>query len=135
MASMIVQAGAAGTAVVFEFAIVQVAGRCAAAADRGQAVVDVVPVGVDRQILGDIAGAFGGGLRQRFLGAIGRFLGKRGFGAGLAAGLAFLVHLQQRIGIEGFLDFGLQFQRGQLQEPDGLLQLGGHGQMLTETEL
>ena len=37
--------------------------------------------------------------------------------------------------LEQLADMRLQLERGQLQESDGLLQLRGHGQLLTQLQL
>ena len=43
--------------------------------------------------------------------------------------------LEHDVGLEGLADVGLQVERGQLQQPDGLLQLRGHRQLLADAEL
>ena len=47
----------------------------------------------------------------------------------------FLILLQHRVGFEDVLYLGLEFDGGELQQANGLLQLGGHGQLLTDAEL
>ena len=47
----------------------------------------------------------------------------------------FFGKLQHRVRIQRFLDLLAQIDRGQLQQADGLLQLGSHGQMLTKAYL
>ena len=46
----------------------------------------------------------------------------------------FFSHLQKRIFIEHLLDFLAQLQRGELQQANGLLQLGRERQMLRDSE-
>ena len=47
-----------------------------------------------------------------------------------------LVHgLEHHVRLEQLADVGLQLEGGQLQEPDRLLQLRGHGQLLTQLQL
>ena len=61
----------------------------------------------------------------------------------MAPGLADLLHLalglvgvfEHEIGIQRVLNLLPEFQNGQLQQADRLLQLRRHGQMVTETEL
>jgi hypothetical protein len=48
---------------------------------------------------------------------------------------ARVVALQQGVFLQGLVDFGVEFQRGKLQQPDRLLQLRRQGQMLGEPEL
>ena len=43
--------------------------------------------------------------------------------------------LEHDVALEQLADVGLQLERGQLQEADGLLQLRGHRQLLTQLEL
>ena len=45
------------------------------------------------------------------------------------------IRLEHDVGLEQLADVRLQLERGQLQEPDGLLQLRGHGQLLTQLQL
>ena len=54
----------------------------------------------------------------------------------LGRGLAVLVGpLQHQVGLEDLFHLCLQLEGGELQQADRLLQLGGHGQVLTESEL
>jgi hypothetical protein len=130
-----------------------------AAAGGGQGRgVDLVPAGVDRKIGRDVVLPFriglggavpvlvrrgvlrrGGRLVTGSFGAGVRSLGGRLVGiAAVVDGLvvhAFLDHLQHGIGLDGLLDLLLHFQRRKLQQADGLLQLGGHGQGLPDPEL
>ena len=69
----------------------------------------------------------GDGLRRRQYGA--------GRAGGEGAGVPRLVPFQQRVFLQGLVDFGVEFQRGQLQEPDRLLQLRRQRQMLGNPEL
>src|SRR6185437_15215094 len=65
-------------------------------------------------------------------------LGGRGIleGAGLETFLVPIIHrLEHHIGLEELTDVRLQLESGQLQEPDRLLQLRGHRQLLTQLEL
>jgi len=53
-----------------------------------------------------------------------------------SAGLVGLLdRLQHDVRFEQLTDVRLQLESGQLQKADGLLQLRGHGQLLTQTEL
>ncbi len=49
--------------------------------------------------------------------------------------MALLHRLQHDVGLEELADMRLQLEGGQLQEPDRLLQLRGHRQLLTQLEL
>ena len=56
--------------------------------------------------------------------------------AAVEALLMAIVHrLEHHVGLEQLADVRLQLQGGQLQEPDRLLQLRGHRQLLTQLEL
>ncbi len=46
--------------------------------------------------------------------------------------VGFLLGLEHDVGFEQFADVRLQFERRQLQQPDRLLQLRGHCQLLTK---
>ena len=46
-----------------------------------------------------------------------------------------VVHIQEGVGLEHLLDFLVQLQRGQLQQPDRLLQLGRERQVLGKAYL
>ncbi|MNC63852.1 hypothetical protein D3C81_2193590 [compost metagenome] len=48
--------------------------------------------------------------------------------------VAIFLAFEHGIRIQGFLDFLLQIEGRQLQEANGLLQLGGHRQLLTHLE-
>ena len=50
-------------------------------------------------------------------------------------GLGLLVRLEHDVALEKFADMRLKLERGQLEESDGLLQLRGHRQLLTQPEL
>ena len=53
----------------------------------------------------------------------------------VAGAVGLLVRLEHDIAFEQLADVRLQLEGGQLQQPDGLLQLRGHGQRLTQPEL
>ncbi len=76
----------------------------------------------DDVVLGGLAGL-------RILAAFARQRLERG------GGLAFLLELQQHVALERLLDLRQQLGRGQLQQPDGLLQLRRHRQLLADPEL
>ena len=78
-----------------------------------------------------------GALARSFRGGFGRFRRRRVLQRrGVEAFLMAIVHrLQHDVGLEEFADMRLQLEGGQLQEPDGLLQLRGHRQLLTQPEL
>ena len=67
------------------------------------------------------------------LGGRDRFRG--GEGLERARGLGLFHGLEHDVAFEQFADVRLQFERGHLQEADGLLQLRGHRQLLTQLEL
>ena len=46
--------------------------------------------------------------------------------------LLVLLGLEHDVRLEGFLNLGLELEHGQLQQPDGLLELRRHRQLLTE---
>ena len=46
-----------------------------------------------------------------------------------------ILKFEHGIAVQGLLDFLLHFKRGKLQQADGLLKLGGHGERLTEFKL
>ena len=50
-------------------------------------------------------------------------------------GALFFVHFQQWIVLQGLLNFLLQVDGAELQEPNGLLQLRRHGELLAELEM
>ena len=52
-----------------------------------------------------------------------------------AGGFVFVHGLEHDVAFELFADVRLQLQRRHLQETDGLLQLRGHGQRLTQLQL
>jgi len=49
--------------------------------------------------------------------------------------LLLFLGLEHHVALERLEDLGLQFEDGQLQQTDGLLELRRHGQLLTELEL
>jgi hypothetical protein len=49
--------------------------------------------------------------------------------------VGFLLGLEHHIGFEQLADVSLQFERGQLQQPDRLLQLRCHCQLLAKAKL
>ncbi len=49
--------------------------------------------------------------------------------------LGLVLALEHHIGLERLAHMGLQVERRQLQQPDRLLQLRGHGQLLTDAKL
>ena len=53
----------------------------------------------------------------------------------LPGGLVLVHGLEHDVALELFADVRLQLQRRHLQEADGLLQLRGHGQCLTQLQL
>jgi hypothetical protein len=92
----------------------------------------VVPVGVIQRGFRRGFGAFG---RGRFCAL--RF-GLGGMGRRFCGNLALLVLVlafQQRVVLQHLLQFLVQLQRRQLQQPDRLLQLRRQGEVLTELEL
>lgn len=104
------------------------------AAEGAVAVVDR-PVGVGRAAL--VAGVAGFvRCRRGGLGRGRRGGGRRG-GVGHRRGAAFLllVALEQRVFLQEGLDFLVQLKRRQLQQPDGLLQLGRQREVLGKLEL
>ena len=52
-----------------------------------------------------------------------------------AGGLVLIDGLEHHVAFELFADVRLQLQRRHLQEADGLLQLRGHGELLTQLQL
>lgn len=95
-------------------------------------IEDVLPGGVDRQLVGD--GGLGVEVREFSVAGFGvddRCL----VGPGVADMLFLVGDFQHHVGIQRLLDFLLQFERGHLQQLDGMLQLGGHGQLLPQPEL
>ncbi len=55
---------------------------------------------------------------------------------GLRTGIErLLFRLEHHIGLERLADVGLQIERGQLQQSDGLLQLRRHGELLADAKL
>jgi hypothetical protein len=113
-------------------------------------VVNIIPTAVYRQFLGDfLAGGGGlGGFRHRLgRGTVLAIAADLVLGAGIVGTphlaldigvrlrVAALEGLQHRVALQGFLDLGLQFQRGELQQAYGLLQLGRHGEALAKTQL
>ena len=86
--------------------------------------------------VGIAIGVAAGGLRH--LVAADRGFAVVGAGAeGLEAGgaLGVLLGLEHHVGFEQLADVRLQFERGQLQQLDRLLQLRGHRQLLAEAQL
>jgi len=53
-------------------------------------------------------------------------------GIGVVHAFGQLFFLEQRVAFEYLLDFLLQFDGGELQQTDSLLQLGGDGKVLTQ---
>jgi hypothetical protein len=47
----------------------------------------------------------------------------------------FILRLEHHVGLERLPDVRLQIERGQLQQPDGLLQLRRHGELLANAKL
>ena len=91
------------------------------------------PVAFGGAVLG-VGRRFGGGLRLvgldvDGLGIVG-VLGRCGLGVVRAVGQLFF--LEQWIAFKYLLDFLLQFDGGELQQADGLLQLGSDSKMLTQ---
>ena len=78
-------------------------------------VVDVLPYAVDRKLAGNV--------------------GRDDLGLGAGGGGVVLVQFQHEIGIERFLNFGAQLHRGELEQPDGMLEPGRHRQVLAQPEL
>ena len=74
---------------------------------------------------------------RAFRGALGGLglLGGRNPNLEGSGGLGLLRRLEHHVRFQQLADVRLQLERGQLQEPDGLLQLWGHGQLLTQLQL
>ena len=70
--------------------------------------------------------------RRLFARALGRGLERR-IERGIEREL--VLGLEHHVGLEGLAHVGLQIERGELQQPDGLLQLRRHGELLADTEL
>ncbi|MCY1419340.1 hypothetical protein D9M71_349260 [compost metagenome] len=118
--------------------VVVIAGQAA-----GAGLVDVFPCRVDRQFVGNALVPFaifkvvyrGGGLliagfldfrRDLLLDVIGQRVA-------VVEVVAIFLALEHGIGFQGFLDFLLEVQGGQLEQSDGLLQLRCHRQLLAHS--
>ncbi len=75
------------------------------------------------------------GLRAVGLAVVSVFAGGRRLVERREVDLFFLLGLQHHVAFEGFLELRLEFEHGELQQPDRLLQLGRHRQLLAELEL
>ena len=123
--------------------LLEVLSLFAAARRTGAAgLVDIVPAGVDGEIGGH---RFGGhvidrvGLRHLALRRsrilLRELLLRAGHPRHHVVGRRALDQFEQRVTVERLLDFLLQVQRRQLEQTYRLLQLGRHGQVLTQFEL
>ena len=132
--------GITGFEIVIVFVVV-------AGCRRWCGLVDVVPGGINRQIVRNVVRnlVLRGPVRAvlGFIPVAGRFRGSFSGGLG-GVGLALVVFagcvglvivlggLQHGVGFQCLLDFLLEVESGELEKPDRLLQLGRHGQALTQ---
>jgi len=132
---MLPQAGITVGLVLEEVAVV-LPGRLAVG---GGAVVDVVPAGVDREIVRHVIAHL-----DVALGGIHGVVTALGVCVAVVAlalvavrllQVPFLVGLEHEVGVERLLDLRAQFERGQLQQPYRLLQLRRHRELLAESKL
>ena len=131
----VVPQGFAGRVRVILVAIVRAGPRCIAGGRRRA----LIPIAVFCHALGV------GGIRDGAIPAVGQFrgvpiavvagggtrLGQRDF----EAVVGLFVCLEHDVRLERLANLLLQVECRQLQQPDGLLQLGSHRQLLAETEL
>jgi hypothetical protein len=85
-----------------------------------------------RPVLANLDGRF---LAAFFRGILGSLLGRPGEFLQRQAVLGLLLGLEHHVALERFEYLGLQLDRRQLQQADGLLQLGRHRELLPDTEL
>ena len=97
-------------------------------------------------VLGAAVAGRRGGFRPRILHLDHDLVGRLGRAVLVLAGrgrlvergevdLLVLLGLEHHVALERFLDLGLELEHGKLQQPDRLLQLRRHRQLLTELEL
>ena len=85
-----------------------------------------------RSGVGAVAAGLGGALGLALAGALGR---RDRLGERLERRRALLLDLEERVLLEHLLDFLVQLERGQLQQPDRLLQLRRQREVLRQPEL
>ena len=106
--------------------VVAVPGRLAG---RGGGLVPAVLDDLDASVVGLVGSGW-----PRFLAGFRRFalVRVRAEGLELRRGFGVVVGFEHDIGLEQFADMRLQFERWQLQQPDRLLQLRCHRQLLAQ---
>ena len=131
--------GLAGGIARLEIGIRHVVGSAHRCRGRGQQIIPLgihwqffgqvpIPVAVSGQLVGPVLAVH----RAILAGAVGLF---PGICLALAGKGVILFGFQQGIAVQGLLYLLLQVQGGQLQQPDSLLQLWRHRQLLAQFEL